>query len=63
MFLDSRYLIDFIASILDVSSGLAPLESDPGVDSNSLSDQHPQNQSALAHYAFQLPDDQPEIAA
>jgi hypothetical protein len=37
--LASRYLIDFIAGILDISSGLAPPDSDPGVDSNSLSDE------------------------
>ena len=41
VFRDVRYLIDFITTISDVSSGLSPLESDPGVDSNSLSDQHP----------------------
>ena len=55
-FSTSRYLIDFITDISDVSSGLSPLESDPGVDSNSLSDQHPPNESTLAHYACQLPD-------
>jgi hypothetical protein len=31
----SRYLIDFIMGISDISSGLAALGSDPGVDSNS----------------------------
>jgi hypothetical protein len=55
----SRYLIDFIADISDVSSGLSPLYSAPGVDSNSLSDQHPPNESTLAHYACQLPDGRP----
>jgi hypothetical protein len=30
-----RYLIDFIMIISDVSSGLAPFDCDPGVDSNS----------------------------
>ena len=45
----SRYLIDFITGISDVSSGLAPIYSDPGVDSNSSSDQHPPNESALVH--------------
>jgi hypothetical protein len=30
--LATRYLIDFIAGVSDVSSGLAPLDSDPGVD-------------------------------
>ena len=46
-------------SVSDISSGLAPLDSDPGVDSNSLSGQHPQNESALAHCACQLPDGRP----
>ena len=36
----SRYLIEFITGISDVSSGLAPLDSETGVDSSSLSDQH-----------------------
>jgi hypothetical protein len=35
-FSTSRYLIDFIAGVSDVSSGLAPHASGPGVDSNSL---------------------------
>jgi hypothetical protein len=50
-----RYLIDFITSISEVSSELAPLDSDPGVDSNSLSGQLPPNESAMAYYACQLP--------
>jgi len=41
----SRHLIDFIAGISGVSSGLAPLDSDPGVDSNH---------SALAHDGCQF---------
>ena len=32
----SRHLIDFITGVSDVSSELAPLDSDPGVDSNSF---------------------------
>jgi hypothetical protein len=51
VFLDVRYLIDFITDISDVSSGLSPLESDPGVDSNSLSDHHPQTGEPLAKVA------------
>jgi hypothetical protein len=43
----SRYLFDFIMGISDVSSGLASLDSDPGVDSNSLSDRQPAIESAL----------------
>ena len=38
----SRYLIEFIADIPPVSSGLASLQYDPGVDSNSPSDRHPE---------------------
>jgi hypothetical protein len=37
----SRYLIDFTTSISGASSGLAPPDCDPGVDSNSSSDEHP----------------------
>jgi hypothetical protein len=48
--LGSRYLIDFITGISDVSSGLAALDSDPGMDSNLLfSDQHSPSESALVH--------------
>ena len=35
VFQDVRYLIDFISTISDVSSGLAPFHCGPGVDSNS----------------------------
>ena len=38
----SRYLIDFTTSISGASSGLAPPDCDPGVDSNSSSDEHPE---------------------
>ena len=37
-----RYLTDFITSLSEASSGLAPPDSDPGVDSNSSTDRHPQ---------------------
>jgi DNA-dependent RNA polymerase auxiliary subunit epsilon len=55
-FSTSRYLIDFITSISDASSGLASLDCDPGVDSNPLSDQYPPNESAVAYQVCQLPD-------
>jgi hypothetical protein len=58
-FSTSSHLFDVITSISDVSSGLAPLERDPGVDSNSLSDERPPNESTLAHYECQLPDGRP----
>jgi hypothetical protein len=42
--LDLRYLIDLITGISDVPSGLAPLDSDPGVDSTSYpTSVHPTN--------------------
>ena len=64
-FSTSRYLIDFITSISDVSSGLAPLDCDPCVDSNSLSDQDPQTNRRwptmrAMRANFRMPD-QPEV--
>ena len=56
---NSRYLIDFITGLSDVSSGFARLDSDPSMDSSSLSDQHPPNESAPAHRACQRPDGRP----
>jgi hypothetical protein len=50
-----RYLIDFITNISDVCSGLSPLESDPGVDSNSNPTRIPERLGAV-HYAYQRPD-------
>jgi len=53
VFRDVRYLIDFITTVSDVSPGLAPFDCDPGVDSNSSSDQHPPQTNRS--YACQLP--------
>ena len=35
VFDDIRYLIDFITATSGISTGLAPFDRDPGVDSNS----------------------------
>jgi hypothetical protein len=50
-----RYLIDFITILSEVSSGLGPPDSDPDVDSNSSTDQHPPNESARAHHVCRPP--------